>query len=412
MDRTINEELKAHEANKTWTIVPRDRKKKTIDTKWVFKVIQDADGSVCPFKARLCARSFLQEEGVDYTETFLPVVRYVSLRVLLAIATQEDLEMVQFDVWTAFLYGELEEEIHMEMPVGLKVKKSESEVVCWLNKSLCGLKQAPRCWNRKFCSFLKCFSLKQTDAYECIFFSCFKGHAVYFALFLDDGLIACKSKEVLKEILEKLRSEFDITLGDCSNFAGMQLSRDRETKTMFLHQKAYTQKILRKFRMSEAKAVSVPADPNVTLQPVDSGDESPSNVPYREAVGSLMFLAIVSRPDIAYAVNLVSRYLNKHGESHWRAVKRIFAFLVGTKNVGIMYRSGGSESELRGYSDADYASDLQTRRSTTWYVFSLSNGPVTWASQRQKLVVLSTTEAEYVAASAAAKEAIWLRRFY
>ena len=161
--------------------------------------------------------------------------------------------------------------------------------------------------------------------------------------------------------------------------------------------------------MSKAKPLSVPADPNVLLQPVESSEERLCNVPYREAVGSLMFLATVSRPDIAYAVNTASKFLNKSSEIHWRAVKRILAFLVGTKDSGLMYRSGRSEPQLIGYSDADFVSDIETRRSTTGYLFSLANGPVTWASQRQKLVVLSTTEAEFVAASAAAKEAIWLR---
>lgn len=407
--RAIEEELKAHEKNNTWQIIPRDRDRKTIDSKWVFKVIRGADGSVLRFKARLCARGFLQQKGVDFTETFSPVVRYDSLRVLLATVTQLDLEMIQFDVRTAFLYGELEEEVHIEVPVGLKVKASASEVVCRLYKSLYGLKQAPRCWNRTFCDFLEQFKFKATDADECIFFGVYQGSAIYLALFVDDGLIACKSQEVLEIIIEKLENAFDITIGDCSSFAGLQLSRNRVERSMFLHQSAYIQRTLEKFHMSNAKAVSVPADPHVVLQPAELCAEL-HNVPYREAVGSLMFLATVSRPDIAYAVNTASKFLNRPGNIHWRAVKKIFAFLVGTKNVGIMYKSGGSEPELMGYSDADYANDLETRRSTTGYVFGLANGPVSWASQRQKLVVLSTTEAEYVAASTAAKEAIWLRR--
>lgn len=185
---------------------------------------------------------------------------------------------------------------------------------------------------------------------------------------------------MLENIITKLRSEFDITIGDCSNFAGLQLCRDRVKKTMFLHQSAYIQRILERFRMSDAKALSVPADPNVKLKSIKSSEESLFNVPYREAVGSLMFLAIVSRLDIAFAVNKASKFLNKPSDSHWRAVKRIFAFLIGTKDVGIVYRAAGSEPKLIGFSNADYANDLDTRRSTTGYLFSLANGPVTWAS--------------------------------
>lgn len=161
--------------------------------------------------------------------------------------------------------------------------------------------------------------------------------------------------------------------------------------------------------MRDAKPVSVPADPHVILNPIENDDAKSSNAPYREAVGSLVFLAAVSRPDIAFAVNSVSKFLNNHSVEHWHAVKRIFAYLKGTIDNGIEYRSGGSERELIGFSDADYASDVETRRSTTGYVFCMANGPVSWSSQRQKLVVLSTTESEYVAAATATREAMWLR---
>ncbi|XP_046602591.1 secreted RxLR effector protein 161-like [Neodiprion lecontei] len=160
--------------------------------------------------------------------------------------------------------------------------------------------------------------------------------------------------------------------------------------------------------MSDAKCLSVPADPHVVLNPIIAGEEKAEKVPFREVVGSLIFLAIVSRPDIAYAVNSVSRFLNNHSDEHWRAVKRILAYLSGTIGYGIEFC--GSGSELVDYSDADYAEDAETRRSTTGYVFQLAGGPITWASQRQKLVTLSTTEAEYVVASVTSREAIWLRK--
>ncbi|XP_071573806.1 uncharacterized protein [Temnothorax nylanderi] len=161
--------------------------------------------------------------------------------------------------------------------------------------------------------------------------------------------------------------------------------------------------------MKDSKGVSVPADPNAVLYPVESDKELENSVPYREAVGSLMFLAIVSRSDIAYAVNSVSRYLNRHSRSHWQAVKRIFAYLVTTISVGKEYSAFDNKLELVGFSDADYAGDIETRRSTTGYVFILANGAVTWSSQRQKLVSMSTTESEYIAASCAAREFVWLR---
>lgn len=406
--QAVQNELEAHRKNETWTIVPRMPGRNTIDSKWVFK-IQDECGKPSRFKARLCARGFLQREGVDYTETFAPVVRYDSLRVLLAMVAQKDLELIQFDVKTAFLNGELKEEIYMEVPEGLVINEDPAKVVCKLRRSLYGLKQAPRSWSDTFREFLKPFNFKASEADSCIFHGVVSDSDVYLALFVDDGLVASKSKTVLDLVVKSLQKHFEITLGDARCFVGLQIERDCVNKTMFIHQNAYVRRIIDKFCMNDAKAVNVPADPNVVLEPRHE-DDVKSNVPYREAVGSLTFLAIVSRPDIAFAVSTVSRYLSNFNDNHWQAVKRIFKYLVGTSNVGIMYSSGGSESHLIGFSDADYARDLETRRSVSGYAFNMANGIVTWSSQRQKLVTLSTTEAEYVAAAAAAKEATWLRK--
>lgn len=389
---------------------------KTIDSKWVFRVLTDVEGNVKRRKARLCARGFLQKPGIDYTDTFAPVVRCDSLRILLATVATKDLELAQFDVQTAFLYGELEEQIYMEVPEGLDVKEEESKsakkksFVCKLSKALYGLKQAPRCWNKKFSEFLRQYSFKETDAEQCIFVGTFDDSVVYLALYVDDGLIAAKSKKVIKSVLTCLENAFKITVGVTKIFVGLQIERDRSNKSISLHQKAYIKKILERFRMVDAKPVSTPADPHTTLYPVSDDDVKSESVPYREAVGSLIFLAVVSRPDIMYAVNSVSKFLSNHNDTHWRAVKRIFAYLVGTCDLKIEYRSGGSNADLIGYSDADFAGDVETRRSTTGFVFSKANGPITWCAERQKIVTLSTTEAEYVAASTAARELIWIRR--
>lgn len=164
-----------------------------------------------------------------------------------------------------------------------------------------------------------------------------------------------------------------------------------------------------KFGMTEAKTLNVPVDPHVNLQ-YPNNDKALINVPYREALGSLMFLAIVFRPDTAFAVGLVSRFVEQHDENHWQAVKRIFRYLLGTITLGFIYKMGGSNFGLAGYSDADFAGEVNTRRSTFEYLFLLAGGPVTWSSRRQRLVTLSTTEAEYVAAADAAKEIMWLRQ--
>lgn len=405
----IRSELSSHQENETWTLVKREARMNTVDSKWVFRIKNEDDGNR-RFKARLCARGFLQKKGVDFFETFSPVVRYDSLRVLLAIVASRDLELAQFDVQTAFLYGGLEEEIFMEPPEGLVIEKgSPKNTVCRLNKSLYGLKQSPRCWNREFSLFLRKYKFQEISADKCIFTGRIGDDTVYLALFVDDGLVAAKNNEAIDAVLGHLKEAFKITVGDASSFVGMQIERDRRRKTIFIHQSMYARKILERFGMIDAKSMSVPCDPSSTLQP-QSEEEDIESVPYREAVGSLMFLSIVSRPDISYAVNLVSKFLNRHGKEHWRAVKRIISYVAGTVKYGIEYRSGGRSPILEGYSDADFAGDVETRRSTTGYMFELAGGPVTWASQRQKLVTLSTTEAEYVAASITSREAVWLRR--
>lgn len=227
-------------------------------------------------------------------------------------------------------------------------------------------------------------------------------------LFVDDGVILSKSKEAIAYVLSILSREFKITTGTASYFVGLEIERDRTTRSLHISQRKYAERIVSKFGMSNAKPVAVPADPNVVLHLVEREDDCLRGVPYREAVGSLMFLAIISRPDIALAVNVVSKFLNKHNRSHWQAVRRIFAYLAGSTNLGICFR-GECGDELVGYSDADFANDIETRRSVTGFVSMMSGGAVTWCAQRQKIVTLSTTEAEYVAANMAAVELIWLR---
>ena len=253
-------------------------------------------------------------------------------------------------------------------------------------------------------------SFVESEADKCVLVGMLNECVVYLAIFVDDGLLACKSAQVLNIILDALRNGFEITVGDASYFIGLEINRDRSKRTMLINQCKYIRKILDKYGMNDVKPKCVPADPHVTLLPADEGDTKECNVPYRESVGSLTFLAMVSRPDIAFAVNALSRFLANHDLNHWRAVKRVFAYLSKTTQLGLMYRRSENECDLVGFCDADFASVIETRRSTSGYVFCMAGGPVTWSSQRQRLVTLSTTESEYAAAATAAKEAIWIRK--
>lgn len=222
MNGAVQEELDAHSINGTWVIVQKTSEIKPIDSKWVFKVMTDTSGNISRYKARLVARGFMQKEGRDYTETFAPVVRYDSVRTFLAIVALEDLEMSQFDVRTAFLYGDLPEDIYMEIPEGLKESTDSNKTVCKLKKSLYGLKQAPRCWNIKFNEFLTKFNLKPSDADQCIYQGKVHNTKVLLALFVDDGLIAAKTQSAVNAVIDYLRTTFEITIGDGHYFAGIE----------------------------------------------------------------------------------------------------------------------------------------------------------------------------------------------
>lgn len=238
----------------------------------------------------------------------------------------------------------------------------------------------------------------------------FKKVFVFLALYVDDGLLFAESREVLDEVLDALRSSFEITRGSPSSFAGMEIERDRNKRVIFVHQRRYIERILSRFGMKDARPVCTPADPHfIGVLNNESNSDSVVDCPYREAIGSLIFLVQLTRPDLTYIVNFSSRFLSCPLDEHWRAVKRIFRYLRGTMDFGIKYQ-GRNDVMLIGYSDADYAGDIVTRRSTTGYIFMISGGAVSWTSQRQSMVSLSTTEAEYVAASAASKELVWLRR--
>lgn len=399
--KAIVEELQSHEENQTWILTDRTEKK-PVSCKWVFTIKKNRDGEIVRFKARLCARGFTQVKGLDYNETFSPTSRYDSIRVLLSIAARDALQIEQFDVKTAFLYGELSEDIYMEVPEGLETQSSK---VCKLIKSIYGLKQSSRCWNEKFCSFLSTYGFKPCPSDNCVFVGYFKDVKVILILYVDDGLLLAKSKVILSEILNILKQKFEIKIVNCNSFIGMEI--DKEKDYISISQKQYIKTIINKFNLSDAKSSSTPADANVNLSKNTSNNE-PINFPYREAVGALLFLSSVSRPDIAYAVNVISRYVNNPGPSHVTAVKRIVRYLINSKDMSIVYQGN---VELVGYSDSDFAGDLDTRKSNTGYIFLMNGGPVTWSSRKQNTVALSTTESEYMAASEAAREILWLKQF-
>lgn len=400
--QSIEEELNAHEKNRTWELVEKPQGAKVIGCKWVFRTKDLKSGTL--YKARLCAKGCAQKKGIDYNETFSPTVRYDSIRIVLSEVAQHNLEMVQFDVKTAFLYGDIQENIYMKPPEGLKVPEINN-VVCKLNRSLYGLKQAPRCWNNKFDSTLKQYGFVNSYADRCVYTASINHKKTYLLLFVDDGLLISDDISIMNKIIKSLKENFDIKLCEPHNFVGLQI--ERTNGGLFVHQQKYVEQVLIKFDLCNANSNHIPVDPHTRLERAEQAEDK--SIPYREAVGSLMHLAIVSRPDIMFAVSMVSRYLNCYDHTHYAVVKKIMKYLKETKDYGLNYTSM-MQHQVEGYSDADYANDTTTRRSMTGYVFMKNGAAVTWASQRQASVALSTTEAEFMAACAATKEAMWIRQ--
>ncbi|UYV72268.1 hypothetical protein LAZ67_9002406, partial [Cordylochernes scorpioides] len=404
----MDEEIDALNKNKTWTLERLADGHKPIGCKWVYKIKTESDGTIQRFKARLVAKGYSQIKNFDYFDTFSPVVRYDSLRILLSHAASERMFLKQFDVKTAFLNGELEELVYLEQPEGYK----RDDNSCYrLHKSLYGLKQSSRNWNKKFTNFLYSHNFKTSDADPCIFIGTHNDSNVIVALYVDDGIILSKDKEAIAIIMDELEHAFEITSGSVNFFVGLQIEQSEDRASIFIHQSSYIDKILSKFNMADCIPASVPMDPSVILTktdcPTPEQKEKMPKFPFREAVGSLMFASCVSRPDITYAVSQVSKFQEYPGPAHCTTVKNIFRYLKGTPHMGILFTG---QDQLVGYSDSDFARDVDSRKSTTGYAFMMNGGTVSWASQRQSIIALSTTESEYIAACSAAKELIWIRR--
>jgi len=393
--------------NDTWTLVDLPEDRRSIKSKWIFKLKTKPDGSIDKFKARLVARGCSQKAGVDYLETFSPVARFDSVRTLLSIAAVKDYEIYQLDVKTAFLYGDLNETIYMEQPEEFD---DGSGRVCKLNKSLYGLKQAPRQWYTKFDKVMQQFGLKPSNADPCVYTS----PDLFVALYVDDGLVIGHSKSKIDKLLKAIQHNFEITSSIAKCYLGIEITRDRNLKLIKLSQAAYTKSILKKFYMLDCNEVTTPSDHSVQLKrnlDIDGNPGTIADVPYRELIGSLMYLAIGTRPDITYAVNSLSKFLEIPSNEHWTAAKRILKYLKSTINLGIVYNGINSNpNQLTAYSDADYASCLDTRKSISGVVLMLNSGPIIWSSRKQNIVATSTTDAEYVAAHDAAKEVVWSRQ--
>uniref|UniRef100_A0AAV1UWJ1 Integrase catalytic domain-containing protein n=1 Tax=Peronospora matthiolae TaxID=2874970 RepID=A0AAV1UWJ1_9STRA len=366
----VKAELKSMHLRGVFRAAKLPRGQGAIGTKWVLKIKRKADGSVKKYKARLVAKGFKQKYGIDYTETFSPVVKYVTLRMVIAITKYFDWPLDQLDVVTAFLYGVMEEKVYCVIPEGVEM---DGDFDCLeLVKAIYGLKQASRVWNETFDEFVYFIGFEVSAFDPCLYIKVIDGHCVLVLVYVDDVLVTGSSLELIAQTKADLKTRFEMTdSGKCTFVLGIKLV-DESDGSVTMCQRRYVNDILKRFGMDECKATASPVDLSTRL--VASSEAAKIDVPFREAVGALMHLTTATRQDIAYAVGYVSRFMENPQQEHWTAVKRIFRYLQGTNSHGLRFQPS-DKIDFRGYSDADWASDHADRKSTSGYTFMLMGAP-------------------------------------
>jgi hypothetical protein len=397
-------ELAALEANHTWTLTPLPPGKHPIGCKWVYKVKLKADGSLERYKARLVAKGYTQQEGLDYSETFSPVAKFSTVRTLLAIASVKNWSLIQLDVNNAFLHGDLAEEVYMALPPGFPSKGENTNLVCKLNKSLYGLKQASRQWFAKFSStILKQGFVQSKSDYS--LFTRVQG-TVFMALlvYVDDILIASNDMPSVHALKESLHAEFKLKdLGPLKYFLGLEVARS--TKGISLCQRKYALDILSDSGLLASKPVATPMEQNLKMSQ-STGDLLDDPSIYRRLVGRLLYLT-VTRPDISYSVQKLSQFMSRPTNAHLTAANRVLRYIKGTSGQGLFFPSDCS-LQLKAFSDSDWAGCPDTRRSITGYCVYLGDSLISWKSKKQHTVSRSSAEAEYRAMASVVCELMWL----
>lgn len=402
MDDEINSIMK----NETWTLQHLPEGAKSIGVKWIFKTKLNERGEISKYKARLVAKGYSQKEGIDYTEVYAPVARMDTIRTILNIAAREAWTIFQLDVKSVFLYGVLKEEVYVQQPRGYEVAGEEVKV-CKLDKALYGLKQAPRAWFSRIEDYFIKEGFEKSQNEETLFQkSNDRGNTLFVSIYMDDLIYTGNDESMMKNFKTSMMREFDMTdLGKMRYFLGLEVLQTPHG--IHMSQTKYAAEILKRFEMEECNPVRNPLVPGSKLD-LDEGGERVDETLYKQIVGSLIYITN-TRPDLQFAVSLLSRYMSRPTTLHLAAAKKVMRYLKGTMDFGLWYKRGGRR-ELLIYTDSDFAGDLDSKRSTSGYVFLMDEAAVTWSSKKQPIVTLSTTEAEYVAASVCACQAIWFKR--
>ncbi|KAB2594907.1 hypothetical protein D8674_030357 [Pyrus ussuriensis x Pyrus communis] len=366
----MQEEFNALKSQGTWILVPPPSHRSVIGSKLVYKVKKNPDGNISRFKARLVAQGYTQKQGLDYSETFSPVVRHTTMRLILALATQFSWPLRQLDIKNAFRHGDLEEDVYMKQPQGF-VDATCPGYVCKLVKSLYGLKQAPRAWNSKFTSYLPAVGFQSSSSDSSLFVKIDGSDIILLLLYVDDIILTGSDSTKIQSVIDDIAGVFDLKdMGRLTYFLGLPIQY-RDDGSLFISQAKYAKDVLKKAGIDTCKSTSTPS----------------------------------------HSVNMVCQFMAKPTDLHMVLVKRILRYIQGTIGYGLHYTKS-KEFNITAYSDSDWAADINTRRSITGFVVYLGNNPVSWQSKKQSTVSRSSTEAEYKALAHYAADVFWIRSVF
>ena len=411
----MKDELESHKKNDTWSVVRHTPNMNVIGSKWVYKIKRDAQGNVSKYKARLVAKGYDQQYGIDYKETFSPVLKYKSLRLIIALSMTQKTHIKQYDVKTAFLNASVKEDIYIDIPEGLNIPPDHA---LKLNKALYGIKQAPREWHQEIDEFMQSMKYIPCAKDTCLYYKkTTTNHVIILGIFVDDIISMYNDDDKNEWYRDEraLKQKYELSdLGDIQHILGMRVTKTINNDIV-IDQQTYIHDKLLLHKMENARVLSTPEEitkrqTSDTSQVLDHHDTRA----YQAVVGSLIYASYSTRPDITHATNMVARRMSAPTTQDMVKAKRIFHYLQGTQSIGLLYSSPpsqhqGGEIVMKAYCDADWAGDLTDRKSTTGYCTFINNNIIDWQCKKQSTVALSSTEAEYMAISEVTKEVMWMR---
>ena len=395
-------EIQAIIHNKTWDLVDLPMGKKAIPLKWVYKIKHDAKGNFEKYKARIVVKGFSQIAGLDFDETFAPVVRIESIRILFSIAAVNDLYILHVDCKNAFLHGESDVALFVLQPEGFPDTRFPNKVLR-LNKSLYGLKQAPRIWYLFLCGVIVGIGFVALETDPCIYVR----RDIILEVYVDDIKIVGPTKEHCDAVFKELAKHVNIeSKGPIQSFLGINIIRNWNQHLIALNQGAYIDRLIEEFGFTNATTAATPLEHSLQLVLSEPGDRMCNKEYYQRLTGSLNHLAVFTRPDISFAASKLAQFNSNPNATHLSAAQHVLRYLKGTRNLSIVFKRQQRKDMIVGYSDSDWGSDSIDRKSFTGYVYMVNGGPATWKAHKQSTVAHSSTDAEYMAMADASREAI------